>query len=102
MLESVWGSGCQPLAHILGMPSKNTFLVIEMHKIMERIFHTKMPFHFKIFILGKVDFLKVHHGKYLFGVLISVGKKTITKHWLHPDSSPIEERTDIVGDIYSI
>ena len=64
------------------------------------MFHMKMPYNFKTFILGEINFLTGHLNKYLFGALISAGKKTITGHWLHPDSPTIEEWTDIVNEIY--
>ena len=72
----------------------------EMHKILENMFHMKIPYHFKTFILGEINFLTGHLNQYLFGVLISAGKKTITRHWLHPDSPTIEEWIDIVNEIY--
>lgn len=73
---------------------------LEMHKILENMFNMKIPYHFKTFILGETNFLTGHLNKYLFGILISAGKKTITRHWLHPDSPTIEEWTDIVNEIY--
>lgn len=74
----------------------------EIHKILENMFNSKIPYHFKTFILGKVDFHTGHFIEYLFGVLISAGKKTITRHWLTPDSPTIEEWTDIVDEIYAV
>lgn len=47
----------------------------EMHKILENMFHMKIPYHFKTFILREIYFLTGHLNKYLFGALISAGKK---------------------------
>lgn len=74
----------------------------EMHKILENMFHIKIPYHFKTFILGEINFLTGHLNKYLFGALISAGKKTITRHWLRPDPPTIEEWIVIVDEIYKM
>lgn len=73
---------------------------LKIHKTLEDIFDTRIPFQFSTFILGKVDFHPGYFNKYLFGVLISASKKTVTRHWLLPDSLSIEEWADIVNEIY--
>ena len=67
---------------------------------MEKIFHTKIPNNFQTFILGKADFLMRNIDKYLFQIMITVAKKNITRHWLHPDPPTLEEWADTINDIY--
>lgn len=67
---------------------------------MEKILDTKIPFKFDTFILGNVSFHSGHFSKYLFGILITACKKTITKHWLLPDPPKIEDWADAVNEIY--
>lgn len=72
----------------------------EMHKTLEDIFDTKIPFQFCNLILGKVDFRLGRLNEYLFGVLTSACKKTIPRHWLLP--APLYLDPDLVNGIYTM
>ncbi len=63
-----WSQGANHWHFFWGCPVASHFW-LEIHKILERMFNTKIPFQFSTFILGKVVFHPGHFNKYLFGVL---------------------------------
>lgn len=71
-----------------------------VHKTMEEIFHIKIPNQFETFILGKSDFITGNTNRYLFIIMVTVAKKNITRHWLHPESPTVSEWMDTIDDIY--
>lgn len=69
---------------------------------MENMLNSTIPFQFNAFILGDTAFhsnLNVYFNKYQFGILISAGRKTLTRHWLQPDTPTIVEWKEIINDL---
>lgn len=73
---------------------------VEFHKVMESILKTTMPLQFSTLFFGITDFQTRSSERYLFGILTSAGKKTLTRRWLLPEPPTIQEWIDIVNDIY--
>ena len=67
---------------------------------MEEIFNTKIPNHFKTFILGKDDFLMGCLTKHLIRILVMAAKKNITRGRTDPEPPTISEWIDTVNEIY--
>lgn len=55
---------------------------------------------FSTLFLGNLDLQVRRADEYLFGILITAGKKALTRHWLLPDRPTIQEWIGIVNDIY--
>lgn len=72
----------------------------ELHKVLRGIFNTNLPMQFSTLFLGNLDLQVRRDDEYLFGILITAGKKALTRHWLLPDPPTIQEWIGIVNDIY--
>lgn len=58
----------------------------EFHKALKSILNTDLPLQFSTLFLGNVDFQARRPDEYLFGILISAGKKKrLTRRWLLPE-----------------
>ena len=71
----------------------------ELHKVLSGLFNTNLPLQFSTLFLGNAD-LQVTADEYLFDILITAGKKALTRRWLLPDPPTIQEWISIVNDVY--
>ena len=55
---------------------------------------------FSTLVLGNFDLQVRKADEYLFDILITAGKKALTRRWLLPDPPTIQEWISIVNDIY--
>lgn len=67
---------------------------------MEEIFHKKIPYHFKTFILDKSDCIMGNANRHLFIIMTTAAKKNITRHWLHSEPPTVKELIDSIEDMY--
>ena len=71
----------------------------ELHKVLSGLFNTNLPLQFSTLFLGNAD-LQVTADEYLFDILITAGKKALTRRWLLPDPPTIQEWISIGNDIH--
>ena len=72
----------------------------ELHKVLSGLFNTNLPLQFSTLFLGNVDLQVRKDDEYLFDILITAGKKALTRRWLLPDPPTIQEWISIVNDVY--
>ena len=73
----------------------------EIYRTLENVLKVRIPFQFSVLILGNTGCHlneNTYLNKYLLGVLISAGKKALTRHWLQPDIPTMEEWREIVNN----
>ena len=74
----------------------------ELHKVLSGLFNTNLPKQFSTLFLGNLDLQVRKADEYLFDILITAGKKALTRRWLTPDPPTTQEWISIVNDIYLI
>ena len=72
----------------------------ELHKVLNGLFNTFLPMQFSTLFLGNADLQVRKAAEYLFDILITAGKKALTRRWLLSDPPTMQEWISIVNDIY--
>lgn len=65
----------------------------EFHKALKSILNTDLPLQFSTLFLGNVDFQARRPDEYLFGILISAGKKNRSQgvgYFLNPHNTGVD------------
>lgn len=88
---------CVTLSSILGMP-EYTELLEGIHKTIQIIFNSGMAFDFKTMYMTYPPEIKGTY-RYLMGVLLTSGKKALTKRWLTQAGPTIKNWTDMRTEI---
>lgn len=57
----------------------------EIHKAAENILNIALLLHFSTLFFRNVDFQARRPDEYLFGILITAGKKALIRYWLLPE-----------------
>ncbi len=72
----------------------------EIHKELTKIFGTNITFNWNQLFVGILPSVTDNKTKYLFGILSIAARKAITKKWLKPVAPSIEDRYEVIYDIY--
>lgn len=74
----------------------------EIHKNLELIFRRTFVFDFLTLYLGAKKWHQSAADNYLMRILLTAGKKAITKKWLQPDAPTLEDWYNIIHHVYTM
>ena len=73
-----------------------------IHRTLEEVFRSTIPFRFDVLYLGNVPQTVRSTDRALMLTLLTASKKAITRKWLEPQPPSIENWIDIIHQIYTM
>ena len=74
----------------------------DIHKAIQDVFNTHIPFDFKIMYLSYIPPELSAIDKYFMGALLAAGKKALTKRWMLQTGPTIDNWIDVTIEIYTM